>query len=167
MISDDPKLKVLVKSLLTEEYHSEIQEFLTSVFGGPAHQYELYKKTFELVRTLAAIGKVIIVGRGAVFATMDMPAGVRVRLIAPESVRVKRMAELLQIDKAKARDVVRSRDRQRSRMVFDFFNKDSNDPSSYDGVWDTSEQTMEEIAQEVLTLIEKKAGKKNTGKQGT
>ena len=42
------------------------------------------------VRALAEVGRVIIVGRGGVFITRDLPGGIHVRLVAPREWRVRR-----------------------------------------------------------------------------
>lgn len=156
IIAQDPKLRVLIGSLLTEEYHSEIQELLTALVGGPAHQFILYKKTFELLNMLGAIGKVILIGRGSVCATRKHPAGIHIRLNAPESARLENLMTRMGFDRKEARQWMNRQDRARARLVQDFYGKDIADPGLYDAVYDTSAVSTEEIASEILGLIEEK-----------
>ncbi len=156
IIAQDPKLRVLIGSLLTEEYHSEIQELLTALVGGPAHQFVLYKKTFELLHMLGAIGKVILIGRGSVCATRKHPAGVHIRLTAPESARLENLMSRFDFDRREARQWMKRQDRARERLVQDYFGKDIADPALYDAVYDTSVTPTDAIAGEILGFIEEK-----------
>ena len=65
------------------------------------------------IRALAELGRVVIVGRGAVYLTGDMPGGVHVRLVAPAGVRIARTAGATGVSVDAAGAWVRDTDRAR------------------------------------------------------
>ncbi len=157
LLVQDPSLKVSFEELVTESYRSEVSQYLREVLAGQAQQYALYKKIFESIRILCKIGKVVVVGRGANHITRDLPHGIHVRLVADEDERVRRMAAMLEVDEKSARSMVREQDRNRSRMVKDYFNKQIDNPLHYDLVCNTQTMHVDEIASIIADLVEKKS----------
>ena len=54
-----------LNGLLDERYHSEFREFVDSIFSGSTEQYKFYKQTYRVAHALAAVGKVILLGRAS------------------------------------------------------------------------------------------------------
>ena len=156
-IAEEPGLKVPLESLLQFEYRSEIEDMMEEIIGGNTPQDVINKKIFQWMRTLAAFGKVILVGRGGVCLTRHLPLGIHVRLIAPLSVRIKRMAALLGLTEKKAKEFVLEQDKSRAQLMKNYFNKKIEDPLLYDAVWNTGAVPMDQIASAVVALIEKKS----------
>ena len=152
-ILQNPKLKVSLESLVTEELHSEIEDVLNNLIAGYSPQEQVMTEIFRTIRTLATVGKVIVVGRGGVCVTRDLPYGVHVRLVAPQSVRVRRMMELLHLSANEARQLVSRTDSSRARLVKEYFSKDIRDPLLYDVTWNTDSVSLEEIASSIIGLI--------------
>ena len=67
----------------------------------------------QTVRALASAGRVVIVGRGGVYATADMPGGVHVRLIAPLEHRIRHMMRRNRLSPEQAAQYVSRYDRER------------------------------------------------------
>ena len=154
-ISEDPKLKVSMQSLLTEEYRTQVEDLLAGMIVGGSSQEAVVKKTFETVRTLATFGKVILVGRAGSCVTVGLPLGVHVRLVAPEPVRIQRMSDRLHLSPEDAvRKAVRKQDQDRARLVKDYFNRDIDDPLLYDTVWNTGRVPVESVASCIITMIQ-------------
>ncbi len=156
-ITEEPGLNVSLKSLLDSEYHSEIEDMLEEIVTGSSPQDAVNKKIFELMRTLAVFGKAILVGRGGVCLTRDLPLGVHVRLVAPLEVRVKRMGGLLGLNPKKACELVKTQDRARAKFVKRYFDRDIEDALLYDAVWNTGTTPIDQIAKAVVGMIESKA----------
>jgi hypothetical protein len=154
---EDPTLHVSMQSLLTEEYRSEIEDVIFSLLGGETPRYTVVKKLFETIRTLATLGRVIIVGRAGMCVTRGLPDGVHLRLVASESRRVQRMMGLLQVGEKEAREAVYKQDRDRARLVRDYFSRDIHDPLLYDVTWNTETMSFEAIAASVIALIKQRA----------
>lgn len=157
VVASDPQLQSSFQALLTERYRSEFAEFIESLFTGRSRQYEEYKKTSEVVRVLATLGKVIIVGRAGCCVARDLAGGVHVRLVAPEPARVRWMMSKLRLSQEEARALVREQDQQRRRMLNTFFNRDIDDPLLYDAVWNTDRATPHEISQSIIQMLKIRA----------
>jgi cytidylate kinase len=157
MVGQDPKLKDLVDSLKRTEYHSHAEDILSQFIYGGSSQDVVVKKMFQLIRTFALHGKVVFVGRGSTFLTMDLPLGIHVYLEAPIESRVKRMMGALGVDEKKAREAVKDKDKAKAELVKTFFNKDIGNPLLYDIVWNTDHVPIEEIAKILIEMIRDKA----------
>lgn len=137
-VLEDPKMKVSVKALMTEEYLSQLEDILFNLFERQTPQDVVIHRIFQLLRTLASYGKVILVGRAGACVTRSLPSGIHVRLVASEPNRANRMVRLLHVDEKEARRVMEECDRSRARLVRDYFKRDIADPLLYDVVWNTT-----------------------------
>lgn len=149
----DPRLHVSMQSLLTEEYRSEIEDAIFSLVGGQTPRDVVVRRLFETIRTLATVGRVVIVGRAGMCVTRDLPDGVHVRLVASGPARVQRMMQLLHLDEAGAREAVDRQDRDRARLVREHFSREIHDPLLYDVTWNTDSVSFEAMAASIIALI--------------
>jgi cytidylate kinase len=117
---------------LPEDRVSEVDASVGEVVGLHPNLWMLVAKTNELIRRLARGGHAILLGRGANFATLDLPQGVHVRLVASSGYRDSHAARLLSIDVAKASVRNAGRDAARQRYVRATFNANIADPTAYD-----------------------------------
>lgn len=156
MIAQDAKLGVSFDSLLEEEYRSEVSQVIYEMVAQKASRYQVYKRIFEIVRILGTLGKCVIVGRAGMCVTHDLPLGVHVRLVASEDTRVKRMMQMLESGEKEARRKVREQDRDRRRLLRDFFSRDISDPLLYDAVFNTEKMAVPEIAAVVVDMVGQK-----------
>lgn len=153
VLLQDSRLHVSMQALLAEEYHSQVQEFISGLLGGHSDQYLMVHRLFETIRALAMVGKVIIVGRGGSQATKKLPLGVHIRLVAPEPVRVQRMMKLLSQSEDRARQTAQQQDRDRARLLKAHFQAEIDDPLLYDAVWNTGAVPFETIAESIVSLL--------------
>lgn len=153
LIAEDKKLGVTFEHLLTEEYRTEVEQVIAELLEKRVSSYELYKRIFEVVRILAMLGKCVIVGRGGMCVAADMPLGVHIRLVAPENVRVQRMAKMLEISTREAAKKIKQQDDDRHRLVNDFFGKDIESPHLYDATFNTDRLSVSNIADAVADLV--------------
>ncbi len=156
MLAQDPELNVSFNGLLAEQYRTEVTQFVYELIAGETRQYNTYKKLFEIIRGLATVGKVVIVGRGGNFLTKRMPLGVRIRLVASPETRTQNMMQLLDINKEKAMAQMKEQDRDRSHMIRDFFGKDIEDPLGYDCVINADAVSMQDAAALVAHMVKTK-----------
>lgn len=157
IVASDPELETSMEALMAEEHRSEFTEFIESLFSGRSKQYSIQKKTFRIVRMLASLGKVIIVGRAGACVTCDLPGGVHVRVVAPETTRLRWLAKKFRIDKAAARVMLKKQEADRHKLLRTYFNKDVDDPLLYDAIWNSESADMHEIAASVITMIKRRA----------
>ncbi len=159
LIVDDPKIESSLQDLITEEYHSEIEEIIYDMIRGTSRQYRTYKKVFGVVRTLGVLGKTIIIGRGGAYVCKDMPLAVHIRLVASEAKRVEKLSALLGLDHGTALKKVRELETSRARLVKDFFNKNINDPANYTAVLNMDVLSTPEIAELVVEMAKQRMRK--------
>lgn len=157
IVAEDPKMKSALDSLLAEEYRTPAGDFFRQVIAPTVDQDVVMARVFEVVRAVASTGKSIIVGRGGSQVTRDIPHGVHLRLVAPESVRLERLAERDGIDVKTARERARKLDAGRARLHKLRFGVDIDDPLGYDAVWNTAAADIDEIADAVLALVRDRA----------
>jgi cytidylate kinase len=149
----EPDIDIPIETLLREEYHSGFREFLSDMKGEHTSQMAVYKRVLQMIRVLANVGKTIIVGRASNFVTRDLPAGIHVRLVAPEELRVERIRRLLDLDEEGARQQVRIYDKERARFVRDYYSADVDAEDAYDVIWDTSKADVEDLASDLVDQI--------------
>jgi cytidylate kinase len=117
---------------LPEDRVSEVDASVGEILGLHPNLWTLIDKTKILMRQLARSSHVILLGRGANFATADLPHGVHLRLIAPPAVRAARMARLRGISFDDAAGLNVDIDAARQRYVRANFGGDIATPIHYD-----------------------------------
>jgi cytidylate kinase len=145
-----------MEGLMAEKSRSQFNDYIESLYSGQSEQQSLHSTTLKVVRMLALIGKVIIVGRGGSLITADLPQGVHIRLVAPEPHRIVWTMKRFKINKEEAREQVKSQDRDRKKLIKVFFNRDIDDPLLYDMVWNTAKVELDVITRATLELINKR-----------
>jgi cytidylate kinase len=153
IVAEDPKMEASLDSLLSEEYRTAAGDFFRQVIAPTIDQDVLMARVFEVIRAVAATGKGVIIGRGSSQVTKDLPYGVRIRLVAPEALRLDRLMELHGIDRRAARQQAKRIDQHRARLLQARFGVDIDDPTNYDAIWNTGSASIDEISSTVLTLI--------------
>lgn len=164
VVAKDPLLQDSMEVLVGEKYRSEFKDFIESMFTGKSDQYLLYKTTFKVVRMLALIGKVIVVGRGGSLVTADLPQGIHIRLVAPEANRVVWMMKRFKLNKEDARKLVDKQDSDRKKLIRMFFHRDIESPLLYDVVWNTGKVGMDVITGTMIAMIQQRAASKSAAR---
>lgn len=162
--------KLVAKRLDFKLYDKEIIDHVAELSGARAEQVELdverhphivsqlvlqllegkrptasgyLRALVQVVREIAERGNAVIIGRASNFI---LPTSFRVRIVAPEAIRIARLAELHQVDENAARHMVVDSDRQRHRFVRSHFGPDVSDPLGYDLVINTEHYSIEHAA---------------------
>jgi cytidylate kinase len=131
---------------LPEDRVSEIHASIGELVGLHPSLYDLVQKTNATMRELASRGRVVLVGRGANFATADQPGGRHIRLIAPSEHRARYLAQLYNISEAEARVYNGKCDAARRRYVRAYFDADVASPTAYDLVINTGRISADDAA---------------------
>jgi cytidylate kinase len=159
----DPRFAPALDSLLGEEYRSPARDFFHQVMRATIDQDVVMARVFEVVRSLAVVGKSIIVGRGGSEVTRELAGGVHLRIIAPLEQRTRRMMQLDDVDERTARATIRRLDADRARLVRAHFDADIDDPTLYDAVWNTGSASVAEIASATVTLLRHRLKPESSG----
>ncbi len=157
MVAGDPDLRVSVEALLDEEYRKAADDFFRQLLTATTHQDIVMDRMFRLVRTIAEVGKAVIVGRAGSEVTRGLGPSVSVRLIAPEDARIKHMMELQEVSEKKATEIIDRHDSGRARMLKRHFKVNIDDPLLYDAVWNTGQASFEDIATSIIAMMESRA----------
>ncbi|MCP3973875.1 MAG: cytidylate kinase-like family protein [bacterium] len=153
MVARNPIYSVSMSSLLAEEYRTKTNDFFHQILRSTVDQGTVMNEVFRVVAAVASIGKCIIVGRAGSEVTRALSPGVAVRLVAPEEVRVRGVMEFYGLDEKTARAEAVKLDASRARLLDKHFGADIDDPTLYDGTWNTGQVAVPVIAENVATIL--------------
>ena len=138
---------------LPEDRISEVDASVGEVVGLHPNLWMLVEKANALIRHLARGGHAIILGRGANFATHNLPQGVHVRLVARPAYRDARVARQLGMDVAEATAWNAGRDAARQRYVRATFSANAADPTAYDLVINVAQVPFEMMVELIARAV--------------
>jgi cytidylate kinase len=145
---------------LDEHGRKAIEDAMRGTLMGVQHTHLQYLRTLvRVVRTIAAHGNGIIVGRGANYIC-DPATILRVRVVCPLDVRVRRYAAQHHLDERQARRMVEELEAERVEFVRQHFKRDVAAPADYDLVVNSGTYTLEEMADVVVAAYEAKLGRR-------
>ena len=116
-------------------------------------ELSVFHRVAETIRALAAVGRVIIVGRGGVFVTRDMPGGVHLRLVAPEEFRIEKTASAMGITKDAAAAAVREKDANRALFYRRHWPSRPLVPEAFSATFNTAAVPTDLLVECVLPLL--------------
>ena len=104
---------------LGQSGRSWLEDFVQglAISAGSLEELAMYRRVATTIRALAQAGNAIVIGRGAVHITANMPGGVHVRLVAPWGYRVWRLAEELGISRDEAAKEIERLEHERSNSI--------------------------------------------------
>jgi hypothetical protein len=118
--------------------------------------YEHYLRHLrQVVLTLGHHGDVVILGRGAQYL-LPAQSALRVRIVAPLELRVRRLAERDHVPLLEAEAHVLKFDAGRSEFIRKCFQRDPNSPLDYDLIVNTGEIRPEAAAELVILALRDK-----------
>lgn len=155
-VLNEEHLAESMTELLQEHYHSQITEFVMGIFGDSGMQNVAYARLSRLLRSVASVGKVIVLGHGGSMATGALAGGLHIRLVAPLATRAARMATVLDVDQAQAMQLIQQRDKGQRELVKTHYRIDSANPEHYDLVFNTERMSLDTAAELLLALLRKR-----------
>lgn len=96
-----------------------------------AEETQVFAHMRNVIQSFAKRGNCILVGRGAVFATQDLPNCVHLRLVAPYEFRVQKIMASHQMDRAEAAAFIELHQKQRDDFIKRFADGHPEDPLFY------------------------------------
>jgi cytidylate kinase len=111
------------------------------------------ERVFRVVHAVASVGKAIIIGRGGAEVTRDMSTGIHIRLIAPETIRIKGMMDYYGLDEKQAKTEAARLDEARARLIKTHFRVDIDDPALYDIAFNTGTVPIPVAARAVPAIV--------------
>ncbi len=132
---------------------SEMCELFDSILNRKVDESLVFRKICQVVRSLATHGQAILVGRGSHLVTQDLKTGLHVRLVAPRSWRIQRVADIQRLACRDAEKVVDQFEKEREKFVRTFFVQDPHATHYHDVVIDNSRFNLAQIAEIVFTAL--------------
>lgn len=125
-----------------------------TISAGPPEELAVYRGVAAAIRALAQAGRAIIIGRGAVHITADMPGGVHVRVVAPWGYRVWRLAEELRISREQAAKEIERLEHERELFYRRYWQHHAPTPEAFSITLNAVAGDPEHLAECVLPLVE-------------
>ncbi len=111
---------------------------------GPEVSDSLYMKTMTaIIRELGDRGDIVVLGRGSQMILRDLPVALHVLTVAPEELRIQRLAEREGISLQEAERRLQESDRTRAAFYRKFWRVEVGDSSLYDLTLETSKLSYE------------------------
>ncbi|MFT3829431.1 MAG: cytidylate kinase-like family protein [Opitutaceae bacterium] len=150
---EDNHLSSTLARFLPEDKISEVESSVGEIVGLHPSIWTLVHQTNNLMRRLARLGRVILVGRGGNYATEGCARGLHVRLVGSAESRAKRIARLLGLTPEQALAYGRRVDHARRDYVRSFFEADIDDSGAYDLVLNMDRFTTESAADLLVAVL--------------
>jgi hypothetical protein len=125
---------------------------LGAAADNPDHLH-VYHSVVATIRSLAELGRVVIVGRGAVRVTHDIPGGLHLRLIAPLERRIAETATSRNIPKHEAAAWVATVDRNRDAFYKRYWPDHPLAIEEFAAIYNTSASAHERIVASAIALF--------------
>lgn len=127
----DHRLPEHFERYMEEDSTDKVNDLVEDVLGLHPPTTTLVRHTNQTILRLALAGNVILVGRGANLVTAHLKHVFHVRLVAPLEMRIRRIEEYYQLDRAGAVEFVRKADKARARYIRSNFKVDADDPLQF------------------------------------
>ncbi len=145
-----------VKEMVNKEDVNMVNDMIASLSHKPYPSDTKVKKTVsEIIRGFAESGHFIIVGRGGVSITRDMPNSLHIRLQAPLEWRINNVSSREMISLSEAKKKIAQIDAQRNQLHHYFVGKDP-DNTLFDVVFNYSTLSDDEIIGAIVNMMELK-----------
>lgn len=131
-IATNAKVKVQTVETLDQRALGAVDNYITSLFRQDSFDQSDY--LHGLTKTITALwhhGPCVMIGHGST-RIVDRKHSLRVRITAPDSMRLSRIQDLERLDKEAARKRMRAVDEERTRFHERCFGANINDPLNYD-----------------------------------
>lgn len=135
----------------------EKSRFFDDIMATFSPDWKSEKDLFQLICgqivALAAVGNVILIGRGGAFVTRSMKNCHHFRLFASMDFKKHSIARRLDISIEEAETVISQRQKQRDKFIRDFLNQNANDPSVYHLIFNNDKNSTEKVAQTIMEYV--------------
>jgi hypothetical protein len=138
---------------MPEDVKFPLADAVEQILGLHPSSWTLLQHTTETILRLAAIGHVVLVGRGSNIIAARLPNVLHVRLVAPLEKRVQHISKYHGLNPKEAADFVRRTDQARSRYVRDYLHADVGDPLTYHLVINTGLTSYSQAAEIIVHAL--------------
>ena len=155
LIAQNKSLDADYDKLVNDGYREEgLRRMVYEMLIGNSQQYKIQKKVEEVIRLLARLGKVVIIGRAGFLIARDMPGAIHIRLIASLDYRIQDVMKHDNLSEAQAAKKVQEIDAERAAFLKSHHNFDIHDLSRFDLVWNLDRVRAPEMVKATAELVQ-------------
>ncbi len=155
-IARDKNLERRVVEQFDEQVRSQIDLWVEGVLNQRIFLRDEYHVSLvKVVRSLAALGGVVFIGRGAHLILADQ-AALRVLVVASVETRVANVMRYEHLDEKAARERVAAADASRSQFLRKLFRVEPNDPHHFDLVLNADRIEPQHMVEVAMAALEAK-----------
>jgi len=158
-ISTDSHLRSNVVEGLDSRRRERMGRLFDTILNRKAHDASEMRQLAEVVRSLAILGRAILVGRGSYLITQDLKTGLHVKLIAPLDWRALRVAATREVTHGEAKKIITEGERRREQYLRKHFVEHPEHVINPDLVIDNSRFNLVQIGEIVFTAVSARLGK--------
>jgi hypothetical protein len=144
-----------VNYLLSSGGKGLVEDVLASFSPTYVSSHRMKKTISSVVRSIAELGYVVIVGRGGVGILQHAPATIHVRLQAPCAWRIEEICKSQNLSKQESSKMVNEMDKKRTSLI-EVMSGEKFHPSLFDISFNCQTLRKEEIVQTIIGLMESK-----------
>lgn len=146
------KRKAIIKAI-DEKSRSRIEDIVHSLLNNEyIDDFTYVAELIKVVLAYAHRGNVVILGRGANYIC-PFGSGLHVNVVAPYDVRVARAMKYEEVDKKKAKEVIREVEKERREFVRQYFKQDLKRSNAYDLTINTTYFDIEKSADLIVSAF--------------
>jgi hypothetical protein len=158
-ISTDPHLRKNVVEALDSHRHERMGRLFDTILNRKANDASEMRQLADVVRTLAVLGRAVLLGRGSYLITQDLKTGLHVKLVAPLDWRALHVAATREVSHGEAKKIVIEGDRRREQYLRKHFVEHPEHIIDPDLVIDNSRFNLVQIGEIVFTALSTRLGK--------
>ncbi len=145
---------------------SNISEMIMAFSGGFVSDLRVKKAIKDVVLSMCKEGFIILVGRGGVSIAHDIVDSLHIRLVAPFYWRVKNVMKKKEMNLEAAEEYVVDTDEKRFNLIQAFLDKKPlNIDYLFDATLNRNGFSIQESADLIVSMFEKKIGRQITGRK--
>ena len=136
---------------------NEMSEMIMAFSGSFVTDSSVKKAIREVVLTLAREGHAVIIGRGGVSITQDIPRALHVRLVAPLHWRTENVIKKKSMLAERAEKYIAETDEKRNKLIMEFLDrKPQNLDTLFDVTLNRSSFSVDQLSELILKMFEAK-----------
>src|SRR5271170_1579766 len=155
-VSSEYHIERSILEMLEVRPHSWLDDLLVNFSSADTTpdvlELRAYKRVMMAFRALAEAGHAIIVGRGGVFVTGQMPGGIHLRLVAPIEHRIRYVSVAGKISLSEAAARIESIDRNRDSFYAHYWPGKSIAPETFMLTLNSAALSVDEMVECALPL---------------
>lgn len=153
-IMSDMNISYQLAETLTDKARGSMADFLQIIISKYPPEVAVYKKLVETIRTIAANGHAIIIGRVGNVITANLAHGYHVRLVASQEKKIENIRERFNVSKKEAKEILLKKGKVREQFILNRLKVDMADPALYNIVINMNYLDFNETARLILKGME-------------